>query len=53
MLYPPSAANRKSQQSAISRPPPRQWPLIAATTTFGVRSNFDMTSFAWITKAAW
>src|SRR2546428_5674300 len=42
---------RKSQHSAISRPPPRQWPLIAATTIFGVCSNLPIASFAQTTKA--
>jgi hypothetical protein len=27
--------------------------LIAHTTIFGVRSNLDMISFAWTTKAIW
>ena len=51
MRYEPSAAIRKSQQSAISRPPPRQCPLIAATTTFGVLSNLPIASFAQTTNA--
>src|SRR6267142_3369358 len=42
---------RKSQHSAISRPPPRQWPLIAAMTTLGVLSNLPIASFAHSTKA--
>ena len=44
---------RKSQQSAISRPPPRQCPLIAAMTTFGVLSNLPIDSFAQTTNAFW
>src|SRR5712691_2822588 len=36
--YVPSAANRRSQASASSRPPPRQWPAIAAMNTSGVFS---------------
>ena len=42
---------RKSQHSAISRPPPRQCPLIAAMTTFGVLSNLLIASFAHTTNA--
>src|SRR2546428_2280168 len=42
---------RKSQQSAISRPPPRQCPLIAAMTTFGVCSSLPKASLAQTTNA--
>jgi len=50
MLYVPSAAMRMSAHIAISSPPPRQCPLIAQTTIFGVRSNLPMISFAWMTN---
>src|SRR5262249_52991779 len=47
--YSPSAAKRKSHARAISRPPPRAWPAMAATNTFGVRSIFKRISWAWST----
>ena len=34
----------RSQASAISSPPPTQWPLIAAMTTFGVWANLSSVS---------
>src|SRR6266540_7441980 len=42
---------RKSQHSAISSPPPRQCPLIAAMTTLGVLSNLPIASLAHTTNA--
>jgi hypothetical protein len=44
---------RMSVHIATSSPPPRQCPLIAQTTIFGVRSNLPMISFAWMTNVNW
>ena len=41
---------RRSQASAISRPPPTQCPLIAAITSLGVCSKRQSVSLAWRQK---
>ncbi len=50
ILPAPRRAMRMSAARATSSPPPTQWPLTAATTSFGVCSRRESVSLAWRQK---
>src|SRR5579871_6612620 len=47
ILPEPAAIIRRSHARAISSPPPTQWPLMPAMTTFGVLANLFSVSWQW------
>ena len=51
--FAPAAQTRRSQRTASSSPPPRQWPLIAATTGYGWALTASIAAWnGWATSAS-